>query len=154
MENYDDVWHSSMKDAELSVMSDPNTYCYAHDAWAYSSPDLKALKMVDMTPVSQGFGLQKNSEFLDLFKHQMIKLAEVGILNRMKSKWPDTSRNEEFEMAQPAALGFNNVLFPFTLLAAGSITAFAFFWLEHLRRKALRYHKAKKQFQQNLTTST
>ena len=67
----------------------------------------------------------------------MIRLAEVGILNRIKSKWADTSRNEEFEMAEPGALGVNNVLFPFTLLAAGSIAAFAFACLEQFRKRVL-----------------
>ena len=38
-------------------------------------------------------------------------------------KWPDTSRNEDFGLPEPGALGFSNILFPFTSLLTGIITA-------------------------------
>ena len=92
---------------------------YGYNTVAYDTPGLTALKMDDFTPVPGGIGFRKNSELVDMFNYKMLKLAEGGITKRIDQKWPDTSRHEEFGMAEPGALGFNNVLFPFALLATG-----------------------------------
>ena len=131
MEN-NNVWFTTIEDAKDAVLSDPNTYLYGYHTAALSPPGLKALKMVDMSVVSVGMGLQKNSEFHDIFNYLMIKLAEVGILKRINMKWPDTSRNEDFGIPEPVSLRFNNVLFPFTLLLCGILTASATACLEYL----------------------
>lgn len=134
MEN-NDVWYSTAEVAKDAVLSDPNTYLYAYHSEAHSPLGLKALKMEDTSVVSGGIGLQKDSEFRDIFNFLLIKFAEVGILQRINTKWPDTSRNEDFGIPEPGSLGFNNVLFPFTLLATGIITASAFACLEYVLMK-------------------
>ena len=131
IENNDKAWFPKIEAAKDEVLSNPNTYLYGHSTAAKSTPGLMALRMFDSTPVSGGIGLQKNSEFLDIVNYRMLKLVEGGILKHIDKKWPDTSRNEEFGMAEPRALGFNNILFPFTLLATGMVTALASAWLEY-----------------------
>ena len=91
--------------------------------------------MNDMSVVSVGIGLQKDSEFRELFNYLMMKLVEVGIIKRINMKWPDTSRDEDFSIPEPGSLGFNNLLFPFNLLATGIITAIISVCLEYLFQK-------------------
>ena len=74
----------------------------------------------------------------------MIKLTEIGILKRIKDKWPDKSRNDEFGMAEPGGLGFNNVLFPFALLGAGIIAATVNACLEYIGKRLSGVYKDKK----------
>ena len=132
IENDDDVWYVTHEDAKKAVISEPNAYLYGHDSAANTNPSLFALRMYDSTPVTGGLGFQKNSELREIMMYQMVKLTECGISKRIDRNWPDTSRNEEFGMAEPATLGFSNVLFPFTLLATGIVTALVFAMLENI----------------------
>ena len=140
MENRE-VWYSTAEAAKDAVLSDPNTFLYAYHSEAHSPPGLKALKMADTSIVSGGIGLQKDSEFQDIFHYLLIKFAEVGILKRINMKWPDTSRNEDFGLPEPGSLAFSNILFPFTSLLTGIITASAFACLEYVLK---RYRKEAK----------
>ena len=131
IENDDDVWYSTHEVAKKAVISEPNTYLYGHDSAAKTNPSLIALRMYDSTPVTGGLGFQKNSELREIMMYQLLKLTENGIGKRIDRIWPDTSRNDDFGMAEPATLGFSNVLFPFTLLATGIVTAMVFAMLEY-----------------------
>ena len=144
MEN-NDVWYDTIDAAIDAVLSDPssNTYFYGHNVLAFSHPELRSVKMLDTSVVSAGMGLQKGSEFLDLFNYQMIKLAEVGIIKRINMNWPDTSRNEDLGIAEPGSLGFNNVLFPFTQLTLGILTACLSACMEFLFNHVLKKSKAR-----------
>ena len=93
--------------------------------------------MTDSTPVSGGIGLQKNSELLNILNYKMLKLVESGIIKRIDMKWPDVTRNEEFGVAEPGALGFNNILFPFTVLATGTVTAVVSAWMEYIMKHCM-----------------
>ena len=147
-----DVWYKSPKVAKDAVISDPNTYLYAYHTAALSHPGLKALKMNDMSVVSVGIGLQKDSEFRELFNYLMMKLVEVGIIKRINMKWPDTSRHEDFSIPEPVSLGFTNLLFPFNLLASGIIIASISVCLECLLQNVLKKSQAKKQDNHGWTT--
>ena len=136
IENNGQAWYTSLKDAKDAVLSNPKAYLYGHVSVAKSTPGLMALRMLDSNRVSGGIGLQKDSELLAIVNYQMLKLAEGGIIQRIDKKWPDTSRNEEFGMAEPAPLSFNNILFPFTLLATGIATAVVLACLEYILTRA------------------
>ena len=151
MENHK-VWYANTEDAKDAVLSDPNTYLYAYSTAALSRPGLKALKMQDMAVVSAGLGLQRSSEFHHLFNYLMIKLVEVGIIKRINMKWHDTSRDEDFNIPEPVSLGFNNLLFPFILLASGIITATASVCLEYLYQKVKQF-KAEKEVNHGWATT-
>ena len=132
IENNDNAWFETIDDAKAAVLTNPNTYLYSHTTMAKSTPGLVALKMDDSTPVSGGIGLQQDSELLGIMNYKMLKLAESGIIKRIDKRWPDVSRNEEFGVPEPGALAFNNILFPFTVLATGMITSMAFSFIEHI----------------------
>ena len=78
------------------------------------------------------------SEFREAFNYHLLKLTEHGILKRVYNRWPDTSRNEEFGIAEAATLGFENLLFPFSSLAIGMVAAVVLAALEGLQRKIMR----------------
>ena len=136
VESNEQVWYPSITDALNALMiSDSNTYLFGYDGVSKTKPGLSALNMLDKTTVSVGLGIQKNSELVDIVRYQMLKLCEIGIITHIDNKWPDTSRNQDFTMAEPGPLAFNNVLFPFTLLATGIFTSMGFALLEFFYRK-------------------
>ena len=137
IENNVNVWFKTLDDAKAAVLNNPNTYLYSHTTAAKSTPGLVALRMTDSTPVSGGIGLQKNSELLNILNYKMLKLVESGIIKRIDTKWPDVTRNEEFGVAEPGALGFNNILFPFTVLATGTVTAVVSAWMEYIMKHCM-----------------
>ena len=145
IENNDKAWFPTIEAAKDGVLSNPNTYLYGHSTAAKTRPGLMALRMFDSTPVSGGIGLKKNSEFLEIVNYQMLKLVEGGILKHIDKKWPDTSGNEEFGMAEPKALGLKNLLFPFTTLAAGMMTALASASIEYMIQFVIRRFKVRHQ---------
>ena len=67
-----------------------------------------------------GLGLQKDSEFVGIFNHYILKEMEHGINTReMRTFQSMFHRNEQFAMPEPQPLGNNNVMFLFILLGLG-----------------------------------
>ena len=60
MENVEGLVLPSIPAAVKAVLSEPNTYLYAHRHVASYSPMLKDLKMEDISKVAAGIGLQKD----------------------------------------------------------------------------------------------
>ena len=78
------------------------------------------LSMDDSAYYHLCLGLQKDSEFLGIFNHYLLKEMEHGINMREASKLQSIfNRNELFGMAEPQPLGKNNVMFLFLLLGFG-----------------------------------
>ena len=137
MENNNEAWFPTIEEAKDAVLSNPNTYLYGYSTAAKSKPGLMALRMFDSSPGTGGIGLQKNSEFVNIVTYRMHKLVEGGILKHIDKKWPDTSHNEVFGMAEPQALEINNVLFPFTVIITGVVTSLALAGLEYMVQLAI-----------------
>ena len=82
---------------------------------------LFTLKIDDPLHVIGGFALQKDSEFLQLFNHYIIRSYESGVIKRLFRKHHmDLYTKEIFQMKEPQPLGLNNVLFCFISLGFGS----------------------------------
>ena len=64
------------------------------------------------------FALQKDSEFLHVFNHYILKAHETGFFNRLYHNY-FLKYNENYEMVEPQPLGFNNVMFCFIFLTIG-----------------------------------
>ena len=83
-----------------------------------------ALKMDDSVDVMAAYGLQKDSEFLDLLNHYILKEIEHGIISRTKRRYSMALYvKEQFGMAEPRPLGYENVIFAFACLGAGVVAA-------------------------------
>ena len=97
---------------------------------------LVVLDMDDLGYVQLALALQKDSEFLELFNYYLLKEFEHGIFHRLDREYNSLLyRKEEFGMAEPQALGFNNITFLFVGLAMGIFAALAIATLELLSKK-------------------
>ena len=78
---------------------------------------LFALKMDDYVYGFTGLGLPKDSEFLQIFNHYILKAMEGGEFKRLfRSYYIDLFTKENFEMPEPQPLGSNNVMFCYICL--------------------------------------
>ena len=93
-----------------------------------------ALKMDDSWFTTFTFALSKNSEFLPIFDHYLLKEKESGVFKRLfKMRW--ASHEENFEMMEPQPLGFNNVLFCFIFLGFGILLSIVCATIELIKNK-------------------
>ena len=83
---------------------------------------LIGLQIEEAITVHEGVVLQKDSEFKELFNHHIMKLYEVGVIDRLMRK-NVIIQNEEFGIAEAVALGYENVLFPFGIIFLGMVLA-------------------------------
>ena len=104
---------------------------------AKSMSGLVDLKMDDLTPSVGGLGLQPDSEWQEILNHHILKMMEGGILQRIDRSWLDTEKNEDFEIIKVNTLGFDNVLFPFSVLAMGMVAAFFATFIEFLLNRVM-----------------
>ena len=78
------------------------------------------LKMDDSVNAYASLGLQKNSEFTQIFSHYILKALEGGEFKRLfRSYYIDLFTKENFEMTEAQPLRLNNVMFCFTCLGFG-----------------------------------
>ena len=90
-----------------------------------------ALKMDDSAHVMSAFGLQKDSEFLDLLNHYLLKEIEHGIMYRLKRRYYNALYvKEQFSMSEPQPLGYENVMFTFACLGIGMSTSLSIAMVE------------------------
>ena len=82
--------------------------------------------MSDATYGMAGFGLQKDSEFTQVFNYHLLKAMEHGLVRRSyidhhKSRFVQ----EHFGVGEGESLGMNHVMFTFELLAFGAAVSLA-----------------------------
>ena len=116
-------------EALKSVISDSKILLYATEAFLAYTDDptynklvdkVVALKMDDTLYTIGTLGLQKDSEFLQIFNYYILREMESGFLRRLyREHHPDLFTKENFEMIPPQPLGINNVMFCFILLGFG-----------------------------------
>ena len=86
-----------------------------------------ALNMDDSVYNYICLGLQKDSQFLGILNHYILREMEHGIIMREARKLQNNFyTNEVFSMDEPQPMGGNNVMFLFSLLGLGisaSVTA-------------------------------
>ena len=76
-----------------------------------------------------GWGISKNSEFTGLLNHWLQKFDETGLKERLWKRWTYKG-NEEFGVDEATDLGFENIIFPFVLIAVGFVGATIFLIFE------------------------
>ena len=107
-------------DEKLSLVSGPNT---AFDELSALS-QVHTLKMDDEIYAIGTLALQKESEFLEIFNHYILKQHEHGILKRIfRSYVIELFTREKFGMSEPQPLGYENVIFTFSCLGFGIVAS-------------------------------
>ena len=122
-------------DVVRKVIAEPKTLLYASSSSIVPGrlttetqkalyDQVVALKMDDSVDVMAAYGLQKDSEFLDLLNHYILKEIEHGIIGRSKRRYNKALYvKEQFGMGEPRPLGYENVIFAFACLGAGVVAA-------------------------------
>ena len=111
------------------VMSNPKTLFYSHKAVMIQADQLLkgrvlALQMDDASHINLGFALQKDSEFLEIMNHYILKEMEHGILmHEIRSHYDPIYRYDQFGMNEPQPLAYNNFMFVFICLGMGIMTS-------------------------------
>ena len=114
--------------AIFEVLSEPKTLWYTVFSSTHSlnpndqqyTNQLFALKMDDAVYGSLTLGLQKDSEFHQVFNHYILKQFETGYARRLfRTYHTHLFTKTDYEMNEPQPLGFNNVMFCFIVLALG-----------------------------------
>ena len=96
------------------------------------------MKLDDQFTDPWAFGLAKNSELLGTFRNVILSLQESGILSRMKSRWLRNRKLELRDEDHHVVLGFENLSFPFMVLASAVVVSTAFALCEALAHRVCR----------------
>ncbi len=84
------------------------------------------------------FGLQKGSEFYDIFNYYLLKMEQSGFLDMLHQKWLENPYKDDtkssFDGNTTLALGYDNVLFPFLGLGWGLLASAVLALLEWIRQ--------------------
>ena len=109
----------NMKDSLEKVIKQPKTLYYT-ERDKNLGKDTMHLTMDDAVFGDGSLALQKNSEFLQLFNHYILKGLSSGVFKKVFRKYHmHLFINQNYEMIEPQPLGFNNVMFCSTCLAFG-----------------------------------
>ena len=127
----------------MEVIKDPKRLLYAQAPMLPRSQSerklldqILELKMDDVNSGYATLALQRDSEFLPLFNHYIMKMKENGLLRKLYRDYHSyLFARENFEMVQPQPLGFNNVMFPFICLVVGVCLSITKAITEHMIMK-------------------
>ena len=93
-----------------------------------------ALNMVDSVHGISTLALQKDSEFLPLFNHYILKALEGGIYKKPYRDL-DLYTHKTFGMMEAQPLGFNNVVFCFISIGFGICLSIITVMIEFIKKK-------------------
>ena len=121
----DDARMTTLAATFKRAAEEPKVLAYTiHRPWTEDTAEkqLVPLDITEKLTIYEGSPMQKNSEFLELFTHHTVRLQESGVLGKLKSKWL-AKAGEGTLLWEAISLGYDNVLFPFALVASGSLVA-------------------------------
>ena len=132
------------EEAMKEVMNNPKTLYYAiPSSQIGQTPSQKALgdqtfaiRMDDAVYGIGTLGLQKDSEFLQIFNHYILKAIESGCFKRQyHNHLMALYTKENFEMMEAQPLGYENVMFCFICLAVGIFASLFQGMMEFMMKK-------------------
>ena len=119
-------WYEAMNaviqdsDSKTLYYANPSTLMPETAAEKVLTDKVFAIKMDDSVYGLGGLALQKDSEFLQIFNHYILKALEGGDFKRLyRNYFIDLYTNENFEMIEAQPLGLHNVMFCFTCIGFG-----------------------------------
>ena len=107
------------------VNDEPKTLLYMMFLSYSNEPrwqNLVGLDIEEYVNIYISIGMQKNSEFAELFDYHIAKMQENGVLNRISQRWTEKADNN-YGVVEPAALAIQNVMFLFSCIAFGIFAA-------------------------------
>ena len=121
------------------VIGEPKTLYYGSVAWSRDNPGIKPLVIDELVRRSEAIGLQKDSEFTSMFTYHILKMEQSGLIDRIGRRWMGGA-DAIYGLPTPPSLGYENVVFPFALIAFGALSAGILMYLEyHIKRTRIAY---------------
>ena len=133
MHNDPDKFYNDTFSALEKILTDKKTLFWGDEQDILGKHDVyKALQLEDAIYVQDAWGLQKNSEYKELFNYWLHKLHVAGIKDIVWQRWT-YMRNEEFNIPDADILGYENLSCPFLILVVGMFLAFVSFFCEKMK---------------------
>ena len=135
----------TQEESLTKVISDSKTLFFWNKNYVGATPELDALvrqthplRMDDAIYGQVTLALQKDSEFLQLFNHYILRAYESGFYARLfRYQYADIYTKENFEMTEPQALGYDNIMFCFICLVVGIGLAITAVLVEFVMKEVL-----------------
>ena len=132
----DTLWQEIKSNSEILTIK--NTMegmdLFQHNGYAYFGTELaffsqekvKSLaKFEDFVTSFDTFGLQKDSEFLDIFNHHLVHMLQGGILDKLLIKWKIKKGYEMFRKSSEAdPIPLDSLKLPASLFMGGLMCSF------------------------------
>ena len=83
---------------------------------------LIGLDIEEATTKYASIALQKDSEFKEIFNYHIMKLFEMGVVDRLRRKYL-FRHDEDYGLLDAVSLGYENLFFPFGIMAMGVVIA-------------------------------
>ncbi len=119
----------SNEGAKEYMVGHQKTLWFGIDLYTAFDERTRSLQITDGYTTPLGFGLQKDSEFKEVFNFHLQQMDESGVKQQIVRKWRYVA-NRQFGMKDPPTLGFDVVLFPFVTVALGAAAAILVLALE------------------------
>ena len=119
----------------MSLFQDDPTMMYLGPRLPYKmKTEFNVLDLEDMIPTPVAMAFPPDSELRTTVNTFLMKIREIGILDKLRRKWmPVLSDNNKDEEQSATVLGFENLVFPFLCLASGLILSLSVAFVEKVR---------------------
>ena len=96
---------------------------FDYESTFFGFKKVKALPLIGRLKLLVTFAMKTDSEFVDIWSYHLQRMIEFGIVKKLKKKWlPDDDKVGRVNF-EAVLLGFENLLFPFIILAMGGLAA-------------------------------
>jgi hypothetical protein len=137
MDGNDAAFVASAADGMELIKTRAKTLFFAGNLVAATDPSLVALKLSDSVRGNMAFGYRKDSEYSGLINLYLRKLEESGALHRISKEW-DKRPLIRYGMEDAVSLGYDNVMFPFSICALGVMASAISLTFERMRKRGLK----------------
>ena len=125
------------EEEKAKVMADENTIAFTSIFTYIGNKDVVTLDVDETFHTYASLGLQKDSEFREIFNYHLLKMKQSGTFWKFEEEWFSKKGNQLISSNGPEkiCLGYNNLLFPFSILAIGAGLSIILAGLEYWRLK-------------------
>ena len=135
MHGHNDKLLVDSSDLLRKITTEEKTLLWSSGDITLGSLGLFETLQLDETKYTQtGWGIQMNSEYSELLNYWLHHLDQTGIKDRMWQEWT-YERHEEFTVSDAECLGYDNIAFPFFILAGATFISLALCLWEKIFRK-------------------
>ena len=120
-------YYPSFNSLADALLSNPR-YIVANSEFSFAG-DSRFLPLINLNDANidpVGLAFPKDSEFLDYFNYNMIKLHQHGVMDFLIKKWLHSREPDDVcvcnQVEEAATLGYSNLLLPVVILAAGVVS--------------------------------